>query len=85
MFNAVPQSAARFVDEWKAKGLGWIRYEALHERGDDLVGKIRGYQDLLSGRKSAEQIISELKLLEKYGLGEGAIGRAHEYQSRKKN
>jgi putative protease len=84
MFNAIPQSAARFIDSWKQKGLGWVRYEALYERGADLIDKIQGYQDLVAGRKSAEQLVAELKLLEKYGLGEGAIARTQEYQSRKK-
>jgi len=84
MFNAVPQSAARFVEQWKKAGLGSIRYEALYERGDELVGKIRGYQDLLLGKRTFEQIVGELKLHEKYGLGEGAIAKTQEYQSRKK-
>lgn len=84
LFNAVPQSAARFVDSWKKQGLGFIRYEALRERGKELIDKIEGYQDLLTGKKNPEQVISELKLFEKYGLGEGAIGKTQEYQSRKK-
>jgi len=84
MYNATSQSAARFIKPWKQKGLGFIRYEALYEKGRDLIDKIRGYQDIISGKRTAEQVISELKLLEKYGLGEGAITKAHEYQSRKK-
>lgn len=84
MFNAVPQSAARFVESWKAQGLGAIRYEALYERGEELIEKVLGYQDLLTGKRSPQQVISDLKLLERYGLGEGAIGKTQEYQSRKK-
>lgn len=84
LYNATSQSAARFIDSWKKLGLGFIRYEALYEKGDELIGKIRGYEDILTGKKPPSQVISELKLLEKYGLGEGAIAKTHEYQSRKK-
>lgn len=84
MYNATSQSAARYLAEWVRLGLGFVRYEALHERGEELLSKIRGYQDLLRGRKTAGQVISELKLYENYGLGEGAISKAQEYQSRKK-
>lgn len=85
MFNAVAQSAARYVNGWQSLGLGAIRYEALYERGDELANKITGYQDLLDQKKTPEQIISQLQLLETYGLGEGSIGRTREYQSVKKN
>lgn len=84
LYNATPQSAARFIDSWKKLGLGFIRYEALYEKGDELIEKIRGYQDILTSKKPPAQVISELKLLEKYGLGEGAIAKNQEYQSRKK-
>jgi putative protease len=85
MFNANSQSASRFVREWQTLGLGVIRYEALYERGVELIKKISAYQDLLKGTATSEQIIADLKLFEKYGLGEGAIGKNHEYQSRKKS
>ena len=85
LFNAVPQSAARFIESWQKQSLGSIRYEALYERGQELIDKIRGYQDLLTHKRSSEQVIQDLKLLETYGLGEGAIGKTQEYQSRKKN
>jgi putative protease len=84
MFNANSQSAARFVEQWQQLGLGFIRYEALFERDNELIDKIRGYQDLLMGRRGAESVINDLKLYEKYGLGEGAIAKEHEYKSRKK-
>lgn len=84
MYNATSQSAARFIKHWKEKDLGSIRYEALYEKGKELVEKIRGYEDIITGKRTADQVISELKLLEKYGLGEGAIAKTHEYQSRKK-
>lgn len=84
VYNAVAQSAARYLSKWQALGLRSIRYEALYERGRDLTDKIAGYQDLLIGKKKASQIISELQLLETYGLGEGAMTRSREYKSVKK-
>jgi putative protease len=68
VFNAVAQSAARYLSEWQERGLGAIRYEALYERDNELISKIRAYQELLSDTKSAAQLVSELQLLETYGL-----------------
>ena len=85
LFNATSQSAARFIESWQKQSLGSIRYEALYEKGSELIDKIIGYQDLLSGKRSAQQVIQDLKLLETYGLGEGAIGKTQEYQSKKKS
>jgi len=83
MFNAVPYSAARYFEEWKDLGLGFLRYEALKESGPDLIQKIKGYCDLIQGRKTAAELVSDLRLLERYGLGLGSISRQTEYQSRK--
>jgi putative protease len=84
MYNSVPQSAARFLEGWSKQGLGFARYEALYERGAELIDKIAGYRDLISGARGADQVIADLSLLERYGLGEGAIAKTREYQSRKK-
>lgn len=84
MFNAVAQSAAAHYETWNALHLGAIRYEALYERGAELIGKIESYQKLMSGQKSATEILAELKLTETYGLGEGPIAKAKEYRSIKK-
>lgn len=85
MFNAVAQSAVGHYETWKALNLGSVRYEALYERGAELVGKIVSYQKLLSGEKTAGEIVAELKLSETYGLGEGPIAKAREYRSIKKD
>lgn len=84
MYNAVSQSAARLYPELQKLGLRFVRLEALNERKDELISKIRGYQDLLAGRASVEEIVQKLSLVERYGLGEGAISREKEYKSRKK-
>lgn len=83
MFNATPYSAARFIQQWQNLGLGFVRYEALHERQQDLIEKIKGYQDLLSGKKTVQEIVDSLHLLEKYGLSKGSIARSTEYVNKK--
>lgn len=85
MFNAIAQSAASHYSEWKSHNLGSVRYEALFERGQELIEKIASYQALLRGEKTAPQILSDLKLNETYGLGEGPIAKAKEYRSIKKS
>lgn len=84
MFNAVAQSAASQFEEWRSQGLGVVRYEALYERGAELIEKIAGYQSLIAGEKSAAQLLGELKLKENYGLGVGPVGIRGEYRSVKK-
>jgi putative protease len=84
MYNAVAQSAAAQFEEWKSQGLGSVRFEALYERGAELVAKIASYQSLIRGEKSASQVLTELKVVESYGLGEGPIGMRGEYRSVKK-
>lgn len=84
MFNAVAQSAAPQFAEWRALNLGSVRFEALYERGSELIGKISNYQSLISGEKSAPQVLNELKIKESYGLGEGPLGIRGEYKSVKK-
>lgn len=84
MFNATPQTAVRFVEEWKNLGLGSIRYEALYEKEDELITKISAYLKFLSGEMNLTDLSVNLKTLESYGLSEGAISKESEYQSRKK-
>lgn len=84
MYNATSYSAARFLPIWQALGLGLVRYEALNEHKDELIQKIKAYMDLLTEQRSHEEIISELNLLERFGLNEGALVHEKEYFSRKK-
>lgn len=84
MYNGVAQSAVKHFNNWKSLGLTSVRYEALYEVGQELVGKIAAYQKFINAEKSAETLVEELKLTETYGLGEGPIGKTREYQSRKK-
>jgi putative protease len=85
MFNAVAQSAAAHYAEWNSHHLGAVRFEALFERGQELIEKIASYQSLIMGQKSAPEILSDLGLKETYGLGEGPMAIAKEYRSIKKS
>ena len=85
MYNAVAQSAATHYKAWNDLHLGTVRYEALYERSTELITRIASYQNLLAGRRSAKEILSDLKLTETYGLGEGPMAKTKEYRSIKKS
>ena len=85
MFNATANSAARYYETWRALNLGAVRYEALYERGQELVNKIAAYQKLLAAQKSASDLVAELQLTEVYGLSEGPLAKTSEYRSIKKS
>lgn len=84
MYNGTSQSAARYVKEWESFGLGYIRYEALKERGAELITKIQAHLDFISGKKDLNSLIKDLGDVESYGLSERHFQREKEYQSRKK-
>jgi putative protease len=84
MFNAKAQSAGRYLEGWAQQGLGYVRYEALKERGEELVTKLSAHIDLLEGRSEFAEMKERIGAIESYGLSEGQFGRDREYQSRKK-
>ncbi len=84
MYNSVSTSAARFIPEWQKLGLGAVRFEALRERNQELIRKIRGYQDLLLGNKEASEVVTSLQLVENYGLQEAHLSEK-KHQDRKKD
>lgn len=84
MYNGTSQSAARYVKEWESFGLGFIRYEALKERGAELITKIQAHLDFIGGRKELASLMKDLGNVESYGLSESHFQREKEYQSRKK-
>ncbi|MEY4616751.1 MAG: hypothetical protein RJB66_1711 [Pseudomonadota bacterium] len=84
MFNSRAISAGRFVDGWSELGLGFVRYEALKERGEELILKLVAHIDLLQKKASFQDLVEQLGATESYGLSEGQFGRDREYQSRKK-
>lgn len=84
MYNGTSQSAARYVKDWESLGLGFIRYEALKEKGTELITKIQAHIDFIKGQKDLESLIKDLGDVESYGLSESHFQREKEYQSRKK-
>ena len=84
MYNGTSQSAARYVKDWEALGLGFIRYEALKERSSELISKIQAHIDFINGKKDLTALIKDIGDVESYGLSETHFGREKEYQSRKK-
>lgn len=84
MFNSTSQSASRFIQEWRSLGLGFVRYEALKERGAELITKISAHLEFISGQKDLEILMKELGNVESYGLSESHFQREREFQSRKK-
>lgn len=85
MYNAKAQSAARFLRDWANQGLGFVRFEALKERGDELVVKLAAHIDLLKGQIDFTELMTSVGAIESYGISEGQLGRDREYQSRKKS
>jgi putative protease len=86
MFNATPQSAAKLIPELLKANISQFRFEALYERGHELTTKILGYARLLHNTDHlvAAEIISQIGVLEKYGLSDGGH-KDREYTDRKKN
>lgn len=87
MYNSTSQSAARYIKDWSDLGLGYIRYEALKERGSELITKIQAHLDFMESTKDSsdlKKLMAELGDVESYGLSESHFQRDREYQSRKK-
>lgn len=85
MFNATPQSAAKLIPDWREKGVGEFRFEALYENKEELKKKIMGYKKLVENNSTDQhqQIIQSINVLEKYGLSDGSQ-KEREYKDRKK-
>ncbi len=85
MYNSSTQTALPYLETWQNLGLGEIRFEALHERGEELIKKIRNYIDVLEGTKTIRAALSDLKTTEVYGLSPRQLGKSEEHHARKKD
>lgn len=85
MYNSSAQTALPYLADWKALGLGEIRYEALHEMGDELILKVKNYVDVIEGNKSINEALADLQTKELYGLSPRQLNKSVEYQARKKD
>ncbi len=85
MYNASARTALPYLPDWQKLGLGEIRFEALHEQGQDLISKIKNYILVLKNEQTIDQALAQLKTTESYGLSTRQLGKAVEYESRKKD
>lgn len=85
MYHAQAQTALNSVDDWRALGLGNVRYEALYESDDELIDKLKHYVRYFQGQQTLQETLPALMAQEKYGLSDGNLSRPHKYQSRKKS
>jgi U32 family peptidase len=85
MYNSSAQTALPYLQAWQAQGLGEIRYEALHEQGDELIRKLLNYIQVLDGTKTTAGALKDLEAIEVYGLSPRQLDRTVEYQARKKD
>ena len=71
LFNAVPQTGARFFDQLVAAGLRNFRVELLEEDATDTRRTIRAYQALLAGERQGEELWQDLRAQSQLGVTRG--------------
>jgi U32 family peptidase len=71
LFNAVPQSGARFFGELKATGLRRYRVELLEESPEETRRAIRAYHALLDGEADGEELWRTLNAQSQLGVTRG--------------
>jgi putative protease len=72
LFNGKAQTGARYYEHLRSAGLSRFRVELLDE-AEDAAKTIRAYQDLLSGKCDAFDLIDQVQALEKLGVTEGTL------------
>ena len=73
LFNAVPQTGARFFEELKSAGLRRFRIELLEESPEETRTVIQAYQSLLAGKASGETLWRSLKAQSQLGVTHGTL------------
>jgi putative protease len=73
LFNAVPQTGARFFAQLQSTGLRDYRIELLEENAVDSERIIRAYQALLAGRQEGEELSRTLKAQSQLGVTRGTF------------
>lgn len=85
MYNSSAQTALPYLQQWQSLGLGEIRFEALHECGEELIKKIKNYINVVEQKHSVDFALANLKTTELYGLSPRQLDKSNEYQARKKD
>ena len=73
LFNAVPQTGARFFGQLEQAGLRHFRVELLEQDGPGSLETIRAYQGLLSGEQEGDQLWRALKAQSQLGVTRGTL------------
>ncbi|TCO90101.1 putative protease [Chthoniobacter flavus] len=73
LFNAVPQTGARFFEQLAAAGLRDYRIELLEEDFEQSRRVIRAYQELLSGEQRGEDLSRTLQAQSQLGVTRGTF------------
>ncbi len=76
LFNAVPQTGARFFGSLRDAGLRSFRVELLEENAGDAARVIGLYTELLQGTRGNENLWRELKAQSKLGVTSGTLREA---------
>ena len=71
LFNAVAQTGAQYVTALRQAGLGAFRIELLEEDKAESLRILCTYQDLLAGKRGAEDIWRDLKAQSQLGVTRG--------------
>ncbi len=71
LFNAVPQTGARFFAQLESAGLRDYRIELLEENADEAARVIRAYQTLFSGERGGEDLWRDLRAQSQLGVTHG--------------
>lgn len=85
MFSGKAQSAARSIAKLVNCGVGNFRVEALYESPQELRQKIESYLALLNGQSAPLNTLSQLGVVEKYGVTEGQLYNIRSWKDRKKS
>jgi U32 family peptidase len=72
LFNGKAQTGARYYEHLRNAGLARFRVELLDE-AEDAAKTIRAYQNLLSGKSDAFELLDQVQALEKLGVTEGTL------------
>ena len=73
LFNAVPQTGARFFPELRAAGLRCFRVELLEQDAAESGRTIRAYQALLRGDREGDALWRELNAQSQLGVTRGTL------------
>ncbi len=71
LFNAVPQTGARFFAQLETAGLRYYRIELLEETAAESRQIIPAYQSLLAGHQAGEDLWRTLKAQSQLGVTRG--------------